>query len=350
MDRRRFVTLAAGLTGATAAGLTLPAGPAHAARPLRVLVATNEPWGTYHLTRLLAEAAAVRPQEVWQAALVVPDLSTIAPGDPVPVVELSKADAWGADLLVVNGANPWPTEVVRTLPGLPVVASSLAYLTPVEAAGAASLRPRLVALTAGSRPEADVFAAHFGVDAARVQVVGNPALDVLPARRPVAGTALIATSVTRPSATGGAAPGAELLLDAAAALAADGWRIRVGLHPREDRSLWSAYETATEGTAAASATAQVTVGIPGSVFPTVAAIGCPLVGVVADGLTVPDYILALCRQVRTVPAAVAAAWDGWRPDAATLEASLGPIGGSDNRVWRVWRRQAARGVRRGGRV
>lgn len=333
LARRSFLALAGGVSLVVA----LPATPAWAKRPLRVLVATNEPWGTYHIKALLDEAAAARR---WEIALVVPDRSQIKADDPVPVVTLAEAANWDPDLLVVNGATAWPAQVVAALPGLPVVASSLAYLLPVEQPGAATIRPRLVAMTASSQAEAEVFAVHFGVSPDRVVVVGNPALDDLPPYAPVEGTALIVTSVTKSSVTGGSAPGAQLLLDSAAALAAAGWTIRVGLHPREDRSLWTAYEIATEGTLLASTTAEVAVGIPGSVFPQIAAVGTPLVGVVDPALTVPDYILALCAHARTVPEVVAAAAAQWRPSAAELTAAIGPVGGSGDRLWKVWRKSA----------
>ncbi|KNX37748.1 hypothetical protein [Luteipulveratus halotolerans] len=335
LSRRRFLAL----SGGVALAATLATPPADAARPLRVLVATNEPWGTYHLKPLLDEAARARR---WQIALVAPDLSRVAPGDPVPVVPLADAARWGADLLVVNGATAWPTQVVGALSGLPVVASSLAYLQAVEQPGAASIRPRLVGLTAGSSAEATVFAAHFGVSPRSVAVVGNPALDDLPSYAPVDRTALVVTSVTKSSETGGSAPGAQLLLDSAAALAARGWHVRVGLHPREDRTLWEAYEIAPEGTLLASATAQVAVGIPGSVFPQIAAVGAPLVGVLAPGLTVPDYILALCAHARTVAEVETAVRERERPDADVLEAAIGPVGGSGERLWKAWRKAALR--------
>ena len=105
--------------------------------------------------------------------------------------------------------------------------------------------------------------------------------------------------------------------------------------------MWSAYETATEGTVNASATAQVTVGIPGSVFPRIAAIGCPLVGVVAEGLTVPDYILSVSAQARTVAEVVAAVEAQWLPSPSVLEAAVGPLGGAGDRLWKAWRKSAA---------
>ncbi|REE03523.1 hypothetical protein [Citricoccus muralis] len=217
MNRRTLLTTLAGLTAVATIGQPLPA---HAARPLRVLVATNEPWGTYHLGALLDEAANAQPVDRWQIALVAPDRSNIASTDTTPVVTPEEAPDWGADLLVVNGATTWPTTVVQRLSELPVVASSLAYFNPIEEPGAATIRPRLVAMTAGSSAEAGVFAAHFGVSADRVQVVGNPGLDDMPPYGPEPATVLMATSVTHSSETGGSSPGAQVLLDSAAALAA----------------------------------------------------------------------------------------------------------------------------------
>ena len=90
-------------------------------------------------------------------------------------------------------------------------------------------------------------------------------------------------------------------------------------------------------------------GIPGSVFPRIAAIGCPLVGVVADGLTVPDYILALCAQVRSAEEAVAAAEAKWRPGEAALTAAVGPIGGAGERLWRYWQKAVTHSRRKKAR-
>lgn len=324
------------LGSATAAGLAVAAPSAAFAghRRLRVVFATNEPWGTYHVGPLLP---ALRDRGLL-AAQVVPDRTKIAAGDPVPVVTLREVRR--ADLLVVNGATDWPTEVVTALPRPPVIASSLAYLRPQEVPGAAVIRPRLVAATAASEREADAFAAHLGIRARRVRIVGNAQLDEAPAYRPVPGTVLVVTSVSKSSVTGGAAPGAQLLLDVAAALEARGMTVRVGLHPREDRALWSRYDIAEEGSLAASATAASVVGIPGSVFPLIAGVGAPLVGVVAPGLDVPDYLLDVCAPAQTVDEAVAAVEARRRPDADVLDEIVGPVGGAGRRLARLYRRAA----------
>lgn len=49
-------------------------------KALQVLIATNEPWATYHVQPLLAEAE----RRGWKLTQVVPDKSRINPGDPVP--------------------------------------------------------------------------------------------------------------------------------------------------------------------------------------------------------------------------------------------------------------------------
>lgn len=180
---------------------------------ISVLVATNEPYGTYHIRSMVDHVEA----QGGRIALVVPDHANPT-SDNVEVLTLEEAEAWDADLLVVNGATEWPVTVVEHLDELDVVASSLAYLQPVEEERAAQTRPRLVGATAQSRDEASVFAAHWGIDPTEITVVGNPQLDGLPTYEPVSGTVLIATSVTYPSETGGAAPGTELLLETAAEL------------------------------------------------------------------------------------------------------------------------------------
>ncbi len=296
-----------------------------------VLVATNEPYGSYHIKQMVDYVN----EQGGRIALVSPDLEHKA-DDGVEVITLDQADEWGADLLVVNGATEWPATVVEALPNVPVVASSLAYLNPERAKFADAIRPRLVGTTAQSSDEAKEFATHFGLNAEDIEVVGNMGLDDVGAYNPTKGTVLIATSVTRPNETGGAAPGTQLLLDTAAALDDEGYHIRVGLHPREDRSLWEQYEIADEGTIAAASSAEVVVGIPGSVFPPIAAIGAPLVGITDPALTVPDYLLKLSAKVGSVDEAVAAVKAAWKPDPSELEAVVGPVGGAKERLWVYW--------------
>ena len=114
-----------------------------AARPrrTRVLVATNEPWGTYHAQPLLAEA---QPRG-WELVQVVPDLSQIKPGDPVRVATLN--DVPQADLLVVNGAEAWPADVAAAL-------KRLDRKTRMSSAGWSVLCSRTTKATPAARPAA----------------------------------------------------------------------------------------------------------------------------------------------------------------------------------------------------
>lgn len=322
--------------GALGIGLAATPGLASAARPrrTRVLLATNEPWGTYHAQPLLAEAS----RRGWELVQVVPDLSQIKPGDPVTVATLD--DVPPADLLVVNGAEDWPADVAAALKRLPLVASSLAYLNPVEAKRAKEFRSRLELVTAASPAESDVFAAYLGWQQhgkGRVRMVGSPQTDNLPAYTPQADRVLVLTSVTHPDATGNAAPGTQLLLDAAAELEASGKHIVVGLHPREDRTLWEQYEISALGSVPASATAECAVGIPGTVFPIVAAVGVPLVGCVDPKLQVPHYILDVCSSTIDGPEQAENAIETARPASrGDVFAAVGPIGGSARRLYSAW--------------
>ncbi|MEO3768461.1 hypothetical protein [Streptomyces sp. B8F3] len=334
----RGLTATAGAAGLAALGAgTAVAGGGdrgRPGRPLRVLVATNEPWGTYHVKPLLAEAGR-RGVRITQ---LVPDTAGVQPGDPVPVATPQSAPR--ADLLVVTGAGDWPLECVARFPRLPVAAGSLAYLGPQQAPGARLLRPRLRAVTSSSPAEARAFGGYLGVRR-RIRVVGSPQTDTLPEHRPEPGLVLVLTSVTHPDGTGGAAPGSELLLAAAEKLQAAGRRILVGLHPREDPKLWDAYEISDVPSLQAAARAEAAVGIPGTVFPLVAAAGVPLVGVTGPGLTVPDYLLAVCSSTIDDPAeAVPAVASARLPAPDVLADAVGPIGGSAARLLDVWRHTA----------
>ncbi|GAA5013917.1 hypothetical protein [Actinopolymorpha pittospori] len=336
---RRGVLL--GAVGAAALAATAGNASASPLRPSagrpRVLVATNEPWGTYHVSPLLAEAQ----RRGYQLTQLVPDRSQIKPGDPVPVATPEEAPA--GDVLVVNGADDWPADCAKRFSRLPLVASSLAYLQPVEAPRARELRPRLRTITSSSPAEGRSFAKYLGQHR-RIQIVGSPQTDGLPERSPQPDTVLVLTSVTYPDETGGAAPGTQLLLDAAARLQAAGKRILVGLHPRENPALWDQYEISPVPSVQASATAEAAVGIPGTVFPLVVAVGTPVVGCVDPALEVPDYLLDVCSStIDTADAAVAAIQAAQLPDAHTIADAVGPVGGSAARLLDAWGQAARRG-------
>ncbi|MBK1784183.1 hypothetical protein JHE00_07560 [Prauserella sp. ASG 168] len=245
-----------------------------------------------------------------------------------------------ADLLVVTGAGDWPVECAERFRRLPLAVSSLAYLGPDEAALAHRLRRRLglfTWLTSSSRSEGRAFAGYLGTRRP-IHVVGSPQTDDLPERAPEPDVVLVATSVTRPDDTGGAAPGTEVLLTAAEELDRAGKHVVVGLHPREDRSLWERYEISDVPTVRASARAQACIGIPGTVFPQIAAVGTPLVGVTDPALRVPDYLLDVCSStIDDASLATKAVSEARLPDRRTLTDAVGPVGGSAARLLGVWR-------------
>ncbi|WP_433474265.1 hypothetical protein ACQPZP_36715 [Spirillospora sp. CA-142024] len=318
------------LASALGAAVLGTGSPAEASSRRRVLIATNEPWGTYHVKPLLAEAE----RQGVRLTQLVPDLTKITPGDPVPVA--TPDDAPRADLLVVTGAGDWPLECAARFGKLPLMASSLAYLGPQEAPGAARLRRRLRGITSSSPAEGRAFAGYLGTRR-HIRVVGSPQTDDLPARKPEAGLVLVLTSVTHPDQTGDAAPGTELLLAAAKALRESGRRILVGLHPREARKLWQQYEISDVPSVQASARAEAAIGIPGTVFPLVAAVGTPVVGCVDPALSVPDYLLSVCSStIDDAANAVKAIAGAHLPDKATLADAVGPIGGSAKRLLNTW--------------
>ena len=332
LSRRRLLQVALAGSAVALGGCAAPAAPAPGPdrRALRVLIATNEPWGTYHAEPLLAEAQ----RRGWTLTQLVPDRTEIDEDEPVPTAVASEFPA--ADLLVVTGAGDWPADCLAQLPDLPVVASSLAYLPAEEAPRAGEVRARVRAATAASTAEAAAFRAHLGLPG-DVRIVGSAQTDDLPARAPEPGTVLILTSVTRADATGAAAPGAQLLLDSARRLADAGRRVVVGLHPREDRALWAEYEISPVRSVQASAAAEVAIGIPGTVFPLVAAVGTPLVGCVDAALEIPDYLRSICSAVIADAAAAVPAVGQVRPLAPeALTASVGPIGGSAGRLLDAW--------------
>ncbi|MEU3273803.1 hypothetical protein ABZ639_23445 [Saccharomonospora sp. NPDC006951] len=330
LSRRSALLGALGGAGALVLGGTTAS--AHPLRGPHIAVATNEPWGTYHVEPLLAEFARRR----WKLTQLVPDLEGV---DPETEVDVSTPGRFRhPDLLVLTGAGEWPVSCALRFPLSPLAASSLAYLGPERAPLARTVRRRLRTVTSSSRAEAEAFGGYLGVGRGRVRVVGSPQTDSLPRRAPEPDLVLVVTSVTR-SDTGGNAPGTELLLAAAERLAAAGKRILVGLHPREDRGLWERYEISEEPTVTASAKAEAAIGIPGTVFPIVTAVGTPVIGCVDPALKVPDYLLSVCSSTIEDPGeAVTAIESAALPGQRIITDAVGPVGGSAVRLLDAWER------------
>lgn len=296
---------------------------------VRILVATLEPWGTYHSAFAVGELAArgahvahlvpftVEGPQVGQSSSIASGLDALL----------------GADVLVVNAltAGSWPARAAARAVrlGVPVVFSHLAYLGP--ATGRAVDVP-LSAVTAPSLSDARDTARHLGVDVSRVEVVGLPALDAAPVWCPVPSRALLVTTVSSP------VHDPVVLKGVGSTLVAAGWDVVVAAHPREDRSIWSSWNLSSLSTLEAAASCQVAVGLPGTVFAQLAALGVPLVAV-RDALLereVPASVWALASYL-DAPARLLDLVVSARPAAADLvEFTSGPRGGATARLADVW--------------
>ena len=251
--------------------------------------------GTYHAAPLLPEARRLG----WEVVQLVPDRSGIKPGDPVPVATPDEIPQ--ADLLVVTGAGDWPADCAARLRHLPLVASSLAYQLPVEAprakefAGAAAGDHRVVA----RRGEGVRRLPGRPPPRSRSWVRHRPT--TCPSTTPEEGAwSLVLTSVTKSSGTGGSAPAPGACCsprpNASRRPASTSWS---GCTRARTSSLWERYEISAVPSVQASARAEAAIGIPGTVFPVVAAVGVPLVGCTDPRLQIPDYLLSVCTHTIT---------------------------------------------------
>ena len=296
-----------------------------------ILVATAEPWGTYH-SRFVGPPLASLGVDV---AHLVPTFAGVSPV-PVPGVRVKEGlDAVAsARLLVVGSLSPgsWPADAatVAVAAGVPVLFSHFAYL-------GSSFPPAvtipMVGVTAASPSDAVDVAAHLGwSDVAGVRVVGTPALDAVQLYRPVARSLLVVSSVSRELGEPGRLP-------AAARIAADaGWDVSVSLHPREDPDVWSAFRIVTVSPVVAAASASVAFGYPGSVFPTVAATGVPLVAL-ADPVIdvfVPDGIRRLASRCETPGGIVGALHVAEPASLGDVAWAAGPYPGATARLVDAW--------------
>jgi hypothetical protein len=118
----------------------------------------------------------------------------------------------------------------------------------------------------------------------------------------------------------------------------------IGLHPREDPELWRNYEISDASALSLAASSELVVGIPGTIFPAIAASGTPLIGCVTSGLSVPDYLLSVCWSLIADADNLAPAFKEMRtPTAKTISEVVGPIGDSARRLLGVWQEVAALG-------
>jgi len=301
---------------------------------MRVVLATNEPWGTYHAEPLV-DAAAAAGIELTQWC---PDRKHL-PSWPRVTVETDPAVLARADLVAVNGLLAEHTlaaaRAARTA-GVPLGLVELAYL---------SMRPaperfdfaQVLCTSAATLPVAGV---HSGVAPGAVEVVGWAGLDRLPARAAEPGLALVLSTVSAPTVTGGnASSDSARLYDAAVELRAAGWQVIVRPHPREQLSRWDGFALDQGATPAVTlARAQIALGVVGTTAYYTAALGVPLLGIV--GTHCPDYLASLATALDDDVVADQA--ERARPVSAEHAAwVVGPVGGAAQRVCARWLSLAA---------
>lgn len=297
---------------------------------MRVVIATAEPRGAYHLRALWDVMAASGHEFVH---LIPYDEPVQGRRWPVTTGELSSVLA--ADRLVVTGGSlsAWTHAVASfaNARGVPVRFSELAFV-PTDASRLAL--PHLEAVSAISISGARALAGYFGITVTDVTVTGNPILDAVPPRAHVpSGVLLVSTDV--PSEVD---PQGHLFA-LAAALRDRGERVVVSPHAREDVSHWDGFELAADGALAAAAQCRVAVGYLGSAAPLVASTGCPFV--VLDPL-------GARRNLEEFHRAATSGWASSSVDALVLldsvaavprealELVTGPVGGSAQRVVDFW--------------
>jgi hypothetical protein len=304
--------------------------PAPTVRGMRIVIATAEPRGAYHLAPL---AGALKTSG--SAVVHLVPYPEPVQGNPVVEVVTCISVVADCDRVVVTGGtfSAWTELVARhavTL-GKPVVFSELAYVGNAE-----PVAPHVPVdfATALSDDGAASLSQYLGL--AHVAVTGTPALDGLPAWAPEPKRALLLSTsdmVIRD-------PGL-VLVAAAHALRQRGWDVRVRPHPREDRTPWDGFEVVDGETQAESAaSAAVVVGYPGSAHVLAAAVGAPVIALsptaaLADVFT-ERQAAAMSAHAQSVRDVLDIVDTVDSPDPALVEAVVGPLGDASRRIVDLW--------------
>lgn len=298
---------------------------------MRIVLATAEPLGAYHLSAL-ASAMTASPH---QFTHLIPYDEKVQ-GTRWHDTTASLAALLDADRLVVTGGgfSAWTALVAAHANslGVSVLFSELAFVPTVPPAFTV---PRLERVSAVSRSGSLALATYLGVPEDAIVVTGNPLLDAMPAYCPDPSTILVVSTVM-PERTD---PDGQLR-SLAARLKGEGLRVRVRCHPREDVAYWAGFDISLEGTIVqAAAGAQAAVGYLGSASPPLAALGVPFVVLdpVGERESLPFLHKAAVSAWTTTADGARAALAAATPVARdAVEAVTGPLGGSAERVVSFW--------------
>jgi hypothetical protein len=298
--------------------------------PVLVLIATAEPRGAYHLTPL--RTAFARSHASFTHLMPYPEP---VQGEAVIPVSSDVSTIESCDRVVITGGvfSAWTELVARRAVALgkPVLFSELSYVSASE-----PVCPGVgIAHTTALSPDgASSLRRYLNVE--NVEITGTPALDGLPAWRPVPRRALLLSTSDMhrrdPSHT---------LVAIATALRDAGWQVRLRPHPREDIEPWAGFDIVVGETQAESASsAQVVIGYPGSAHVLAAAVGAPVISLAPteefQRVFTPLQRAALSAHTVGVYDTLAQVADAMPADPEAVASVVGPIGGAADRIVAAW--------------
>lgn len=297
---------------------------------MRIVVATCEPRGAYHLAPL-ANALKDSYNEFMH---LVPYPEPVQ-GKQVTDVTSNLAVIDICDRVVVTGGtlSAWTALVCRYAASLgkPIIFSELANV-----AQSAPITPRVpISLATALSMDGAISVARY-LNVAKVSITGTPALDDMPDWKPVPGRALLLSTVSMMQSDPSLA-----LLATGVALRQRGWDVRVRTHPREDKSPWDDFDIVYGETQAESAaSAQVVIGYPGSAHALAAAVGAPVIALSPNAMHASIFTerqaAVMFAHARSMEEVLGLIDSVKAPDPAQVAAIVGPIGGAASRMVDLW--------------
>jgi hypothetical protein len=300
---------------------------------MKVVIATAEPRGSYHLAPL--SRAVNESDAVFTHLVPYPE-----PTQGYPYVQVSSDTSVldDADRVVVTGGtlSAWTELVAREANSreIPVIYSELSWTTGKRHHSL----PRLSAVSALTPSGASSVANVLGADRESVFITGIPALDDAPPRSAEPGSVLVLSTIDAPSKDP-----AMVLRNAAALLRDSGVKVRVRCHPREDPALWAGFEIVANETQVVSASrASVVIGYPGSAHVLAAAVGAPVVSVETSSYLAavlsPEEKSLMSATVSSVDEVLEAVRNPVSPSPAAIESVVGPVGDASRSMVSFWTR------------
>ena len=297
---------------------------------MRIVLATAEPRGAYHLTPF--DPVVRTSEHEWLHLVPYPEslqgCSAVSAVSDVSVLER-------ADVVVITGGtlSAWTELVARYANdlGLRTCFSEVSYLRPTPH----HCPPRFDVITAVSKAGAQVISAHLDVPFEKIIITGTPLTDSLPPHTPLPRRVLLLSTseATQIDPDGNLRSLGLHLLE-------QGFDVSVRCHPREDSRTWEGFTLDSSASVIESAAlASAVVCYPRTASAPVAALGVPVVSLVpgpeaTSGL--PASLINLGTRVNTWQEAAAALNDAPPVPREDLVDILGPVGGSALRTVSHW--------------